>query len=315
VYLFHQGAERYLEERTHLASFEDVKAAALRLLSFLGEMPLADIHDGTLKPYIDWRKQQGAKTRKRDPKTGDLVVYRRELKHSSINRELEVVRTILVSAWRRWRCEWTGQPWIDSAPIITMLPTKPRKGDPEAAHSAKPYPLSWAEQDALFAELAPRLQRMCLFKVNTGTREQEVCQLRWDWEHEVPELNTSVFIVPEGYVKNGEARLIVLNRIALSVIEQSLHSSSWKRAWKEAGLPTGPHVRQGVHNLKHTCGRRLRAAGVPLETRKVCLGHTTGDITTHYSAAEVQEVLSAFEKLCDRREGIVIRPKLTVIGG
>ena len=26
------------------------------------------------------------------------------------------------------------------------------------------------------------------FKVNTGTRDQEVCRLRWDWEIKLPEL-------------------------------------------------------------------------------------------------------------------------------
>jgi hypothetical protein len=47
---------------------------------------------------------------------------------------------------------------------------------------------------------------MALFKVNTGCREGEVCRLRWDWEVKVPELETSVFIVPNAYVKNGEDR-------------------------------------------------------------------------------------------------------------
>ena len=61
---------------------------------------------------------------------------------------------------------------------------------------------------------------MCLFKVNTGCREQEVCQLRWDWEVEVPELETSVFIVPGERVKNCEDRLAVLNRVAKSVVEE-----------------------------------------------------------------------------------------------
>ena len=43
-----------------------------------------------------------------------------------------------------------------------------------------------------------------------------------------------------------------------------------------------------LHDLKHTFGRRLRAAGVSLETRKVLLGHRNGDITTHYSAPELR---------------------------
>lgn len=68
--------------------------------------------------------------------------------------------------------------------------------------------------------LPDHLARMCLFKVYTGTREQEVCQLRWDWEVEVPELDTSVFIIPGNQVKNREDRLVVLNRIAKSVIDE-----------------------------------------------------------------------------------------------
>lgn len=68
-----------------------------------------------------------------------------------------------------------------------------------------------------------------------------------------------------------------------------------------------------MHTLKHTCGRRLRAAGVSRETRKVCLGHRNGDITTHYSAAEVKELLDAFELLCERREGIVLRAQLEMV--
>nr|WP_198683653.1 hypothetical protein [Peristeroidobacter agariperforans] len=60
---------------------------------------------------------------------------------------------------------------------------------------------------------------MALFKVNTGCREQEVCGLRWDYEVKVPELNASVFLIPKEHVKNGEERLVVLNRVAKSVVE------------------------------------------------------------------------------------------------
>jgi integrase len=36
-----------------------------------------------------------------------------------------------------------------------------------------------------------------------------------------------------------------------------------------------------VHDLKHTFGRRLRAAGVSFEDRQDLLGHKSGRITTH----------------------------------
>ena len=38
-------------------------------------------------------------------------------------------------------------------------------------------------------------------KDNTGCREREVYALQWDWEVEVPELDTSVFIIPDGIDK------------------------------------------------------------------------------------------------------------------
>lgn len=60
---------------------------------------------------------------------------------------------------------------------------------------------------------------MALCKANTGTREQEVCCLKWSYEVEVRELDTSVFLIPGKRVKNGEERRVVLNRVARSVIE------------------------------------------------------------------------------------------------
>ena len=58
-----------------------------------------------------------------------------------------------------------------------------------------------------------------------------------------------------------------------------------------------------VHDLKHTFGRRLRAAGVELESRKVLLGHRNGDITTHYSAPELEELIEAANRVCDGKSG------------
>ena len=82
----------------------------------------------------------------------------------------------------------------------------------------EPYPLSWEEQQKLFKELPAHLARMALFKVNTGCRDQEVCNLQWEWEVPVPEANTSVFLIPADRVKNRQDRLVVLNKIAQHVI-------------------------------------------------------------------------------------------------
>src|SRR5690348_12028050 len=67
-----------------------------------------------------------------------------------------------------------------------------------------------------------------------------------------------------------------------------MNNTARQSARKKAGL-----LQVRVHDLKHTFGRRLRTAGVPLETRKVLLGHKTGDITSHYSAPELAELIRA----------------------
>ena len=180
--------------------------------------------------------------------------------------------------------------------------------------SRKPYPLSWEEQTSLFKELPQHLARMALFKVNTGCRDQEICSLKWEWEVPVPELNTSVFLIPEYAVKNREERLVVLNKVAYSVIEEvrgidseyvftyhgnrlgTMNNSAWKKARVRVGLP---QVR--VHDLKHTFGRRLRAAGVSFEDRQDLLGHKSGRITTHYSEAELLGLIEAADKVCGEK--------------
>ena len=285
--VFRDAATRFLEENMHLASIGDYALHLKQLDPYIGNLPIRKVHLETLQPFIRARREKGIKTK-------------------SINLALAVVRRILNLAARLWRDE-NGLTWLETAPLIQMFPI---------TDARRPYPLSWEEQHRLFQALPDHLTRMCLFKVNTGCREQEVCQLRWEWEVPVPELSTSVFIIPNYRVKNREERLVVLNTVARTVIEEArghhpefvftykgspikhINNSSWKRVRKLVGLT---QVR--VHDLKHTFGRRLRAAGVPLETRKVLLGHRNGDITTHYSAPELEELIEAANSVSRGKSG------------
>ena len=82
-------------------------------------------------------------------------------------------------------------------------------------------------------------------------------------------------------------------------------NSAWIRARTKAGLP---HVR--VHDLKHTFGRRLRAAGVSFEDRQDLLGHRSARITTHYSAAELSRLIDASNTICTQD---IEKPELVVL--
>lgn len=319
--IFREAAIKYLEEFENNSSIESDACHLKALNPFIGDLPLNLIHDGTLDPFIKAVKYV---TTVRN-ENGVSIETKRLRKHKSINLALSVVRRILNLCAHKWRSDENGLTWLESAPFITFL---------ETSDERKAYPMSWKEQKALIEELPEHLAAMMLFKVNTGCREQEVCKLQWDWEVEVPELNTSVFIVPakfggrngKGGVKNKEDRVVILNRVASSVIEAQrgkhsmyvfpvegkpmhrMNNSAWDsataRAAEKLALSEGKPVNEEfyhlrVHDVKHTFGRRMRAAGISNETRKVLLGHTNGDITTDYSAGEISELVSAAEKVCD----------------
>ncbi len=188
---FRLAATKYLNENQQKRRIADTALHLKQLDTYIGHLPIESVHMGTLQPFIEARRKQRIKTK-------------------SINLALGVVRHILNLAASEW-LDMNNLTWLHSAPKIKLLPV---------TDARKPYPLSWEEQRRLFKELPPHLARMALFKVNTGTREKEVCTLRWEWEVPVAELGTSVFIIPEERVKNGEERLLVLNRVANSVVEE-----------------------------------------------------------------------------------------------
>lgn len=291
---FEQAAAKFVLENQHKRTLRKDIGMLKMLMPWIGDMPLGRIHTGTLQPWIEHRRKEGVAP-------------------GTINHGLKIVRRILNLAASEWFDEY-GLTWLHAAPKIKLLPDRYRK---------QPYPLNWEEQDRLFQALPDHLRDMAEFAVNTGCRDGEICNLRWDWEIPLPELDTSVFVVPGERVKNGDDRLVVLNTRAMDVVNgrrgrhpthvfdykakpvQRMLNSAWLRARKAAGLP---QVR--VHDLKHTFGRRLRAAGVSFEDRQDLLGHRSGRMTTHYSAAELTQLLDSANKVCDQGNG---KPQLVIL--
>ena len=146
---------------------------------------------------------------------------------------------------------------------------------------------------------------------------------------DTPEIKRTVFVLPEWLTKNKEARVVVLNDVAQRLVDglrgqhptyvftwenrqgrrrrfHRLNNSGWKAArrraaaryLKELGRPAPEGFRRvRVHDLKHTCGRRLRAAGVGFEDRQDILAHKSGRMTTHYSAAELGNLVAAVNRI------------------
>ena len=287
---FEEAVEKFLREDCPTKSLERAGYAFDNVLPFIGDHQIDRVYDDSLAAYKEARQDAG-------------------ISAGTINKELGFVRRVLILAARKWRHP-NGMQYLSAAPLIEMV-----KGP-----ARKPYPLEWQEQVRLFAQLPAHLERMALFDVNTGLRASELCSLRWSWEIPVPELDTFVFMLPEDMTKNGEERIVVLNRIAKSVIESQrgkhreyvftyqgegiarIGHHAWRKARNRAGLP---QVR--VHDLRHTFGHRLRAAGVSFEDRQDLLGHRSGRITTHYSAPDLSRLLHAVDSICEQKRTTVLR--------
>jgi integrase len=254
------------------------------------------VHDETLQPFVSQR-------------IASCVTA------ITINRSLEVVRTILNRAARSYRDE-DGRPWLEALPpLITMLPESPRPA----------YPITWDEQDRLFPKLPPHLQRMALFAVNTGLRDGNVCGLEWAWEVPVPEIGRSVFVIPSESYKSNRDHVVILNDAAWSILQtqrglhpvwvfpfkgrriDGMNNTAWQKARREAHLR---YVR--VHDLRHTFACRLRAAGVSDEDRCALLGHATHTMAGHYASGDLRRLLKGANLVLNRQE---TRTVLRVVAG
>lgn len=288
--LFADCATRYLFECRKKRSAEVIAWHVRLLIPYLGELAPHHIHDGTLEPFVLARRAKGA-----GPTT--------------INRSLEVVRTILNRSARVYR-DQEGRPWLDALPpLITMQPESRRQ----------PYPLTWEEQDRLFPLLPAHLERMVLFAVNTGLRESNVCKLQWMWEVVVPEIGRSVFVIPPEYFKSKRPYVVILNDTAWSIVQGqrgrhaiwvfphrgeavgSMNNTAWQNARQKVGLRA---VR--IHDLRHTYASRLRAAGVSEEDRAVLLGHASPSMPQLYASPDVSRLVSLANRVLTRTTVVTI---------
>lgn len=307
---FNTVAAKYLNEANKVSIKEDARYIE-QMAPYIGEQPMNKIYRGYDGRTVPTPLEQ-------------FILDRAKNKVSArtINYALIVLNIIGNKAVKRWRGSggkpliafWNSVPSIDSEEAKT-LGLRPKR---------VVGPISWEEQTVLFNEL-PELNRdMCLFKVNTGCREQEVCQLHWSWLVQTDD-GIWYFEIPAGFVKNRMRRVVVLNNIAESLIQKRMedhpkyvfvykdHSLSrmngtaFRKARRRATkkLPSLRNV--GIHNLKHTYGARLRAAEVPEEDRNFLTGHKGKmSMTTYYSVPELKKMLEYSNRVCKQDDKLIL---------
>ena len=288
---FDQAAARYIEEYEHKSSLDRDIVTLKAVMPYIGNIELRKIHSGVLDEFVKDRRNSG-------------------ISAGTLNRDLTIVKRILKLCSELWR-DVNGRPWLDTAPMLIKVQGEKRK----------PRPISWVEQERLLKSMPRYLAEMCEFALNTGLRDQEICGLRWSDECKVNGINASVFVITEERSKNDRERIVPLNSVANCIINSRrgnnsefvfdyereklsrINNKAWRKAVKESGL-TGVRV----HDLRHTFGKRLRAAGVDHQNCQDLLGHYNGNITTHYCAAEISKLIECLQLLCDDR-----KPELTLI--
>ena len=316
---FRELAVIYLEDQANngKTSLPDEARYLAELDPLIGDTPIAQIYDESLRQVVS--RCDGLKTR-------------------SVRARLELIRHMLHLAARKYRHPVTKLTLLAEAPLITLPPMTDKR---------PPYPLTWAEQRLLFQELPAHLASMALYTVNTGCRDEEVTGLQWAWEQRVTMRGAvrSVFVLPR--TKNGQPRAVVLNDVAQSIVDSqrdlhptyvftylpagegaersrvnAVNQSAWRKARSRAaakyqqalGMPCPAGFADlHFHDLRHTVGRRLRAAGVANETRADILGHRNGNMTTHYSQAELTELFDAVQAI--REESDAAPTMLRVVNG
>ena len=84
----------------------------------IGQLPINQVHDGSLAPHVDRRLGDGRA-------------------HKTVTFELALVRRVLNLCATSWRDEG-GLTWLEQAPRITLLPL--------IGHQREPQPISWQQQ-------------------------------------------------------------------------------------------------------------------------------------------------------------------------
>lgn len=298
---FEEAAAHYLETDPnawrHVSHLES-------MMPYVGKVELSKMSKAALLPWINVRREVvSAKT---------------------INWGIEAVRRILRLCSEVWRDEH-GLTWLSKDDLLKI--------EFEQGPKLLPYPLSWEEQFRFFPLLPERLRDMALLAVNTGCREQEIIKLRWEWEKDVG-IGETVFVVPgdmrisrknvKGNTKNRKPHYVILNSVARAVIERrrgikqegyeeyvfgkpidGITCNAWYAAWLDAIGPV-PGYLKGVHNLKHTFGKRLRDAGVDERDVQDLLHHMPKTVTRGYSQPELKNLRECVER-------IVLKPQLRAV--
>jgi integrase len=228
-----------------------------------------------------------------------------QVKLTELERELSTAR-------------WVDKPRIDRRPKIRFL-DPPEEAALRAALIARDAEMreargsanAWRQQRG--RELFPPLPHFgdhmtpaVLLSMNTGLRRGELLALRWD----SIDFDRRILTVEGGTAKNRQTRHVPLNDEAIGTLsrwrEQASSgrrifevSTDFKTAWAKL-LKRANITKFRWHDLRHHFASRLVQVGVPLNTVRDLLGHSSVAMSLRYAHLAPDQRREAVAKLNEK---------------
>ena len=209
----------------------------------------------------------------------DIEEYKKErlftgIKHSTLNRELACLKTILNKA-KDWG-------YIAQVPKIKLF----KENNQRVRYLTD-------EEEKKLLEVSPEpLKSIIIIALNTGMRQGEILNLRW---RDI-DIKEGIIIIQDS--KSKEKRIIYMNETTKDVFLSPLSFKGREYVFEKEGKKLDTfyisHLFEKVikqagikdfrfHDLRHTFASRLVMAGVNLKTIQELLGHKSYQITLRYS--------------------------------
>lgn len=197
------------------------------------------------------------------------------VRHSTANRMLALIRTIL-------RCAKNDWEWVDKIPNIKLMAEPKRR-----VRWLKPE-----ETKALLDELPEHLRVMAEFSIATGLRETNVTQLKWE---QIDMQRRCAWIHADEF-KTGKPLSVPLNQMAIALLRSQMgkhlvyvftfngepvtraNNRAWRKALKRAGIEDFRW-----HDLRHCFATNHIMNGTPLNTLQELGGWKSVEMVRRYA--------------------------------
>lgn len=270
-YFWPDAVLRWIEESASKRSIRDDKMHLRWLDMYLEDKSLSAIDRDLIDEIAKTKKETG-------------------VSHSTVNRMLAVIRSILRKAEREWK-------WIERAPAIRM-------------YSEENGRIRWLTQEeaaTLIKELPPHLADMAIFSLATGLRRSNVTGLKWQ---NIDLVKCHALVHPDES-KSKKAIPVPLNGMAIDVIRKQIgkhpeyvftyrseriiqcNTKAWQKALKRAGIRNFRW-----HDLRHTWASWHVQGGTSLHELQQLGGWATHDMVLRYSHLSSDHLRKAASRIC-----------------